>query len=140
MQLPRGWLDLVVSKLRIGTRRCVALNARVSFVTDSWCLQLKKGREAARAKAIRDGLIPDPKRRTRLEEAFNLVGTCEDMCPEFEREQREYQRAVDKWELVRCSRVMIHRYMHEMQSFVGSGNEKDRSEACRQNVPPPRSR
>ncbi|KAF8336517.1 SAC3/GANP/Nin1/mts3/eIF-3 p25 family-domain-containing protein [Cantharellus anzutake] len=62
-------------------------------------LQLKKDREAARAKAIRDGLIPDPNRKTRLEEAFNLVGTCEDMCPEFEREQREYQRAVDKWEL-----------------------------------------
>ncbi len=124
IQLWQGWLDLLVS-LRIATRRHAFLNAIVLSVTDLRRLQLKNGREAARAKAIRDGLIPDPKRRARLEEAFNLVGTCKDMCPEFEREQREYQRAVDKWELVRYAHVMIHHCILHMKSFVEPSDEED---------------
>lgn len=53
-------------------------------------------------QAIRQGLIPDPKKRTRLEDATNLVGTCRDMCPAFERVEREFQHAVDNLELVKC--------------------------------------
>lgn len=64
-------------------------------------MQAKAAREKERALAIRDGLIPDPNRRRRLEDASNLIGTCPDMCPEYERVEREFQHAVDKWELVR---------------------------------------
>lgn len=65
------------------------------------CIQAKAAREKERVLAVKNGLIPDPNRRRRLEDASNLIGTCSEMCPEFERVEREFQHAVDKWELVR---------------------------------------
>lgn len=35
-----------------------------------------------------------------LTEAVTIVGTCMDMCPEFEREEREYQNNVDRLEML----------------------------------------
>jgi hypothetical protein len=32
--------------------------------------------------------------------AITVVGTCMDMCPEFERHEREFQKDVDEWEKV----------------------------------------
>jgi hypothetical protein len=54
-----------------------------------------------RKAAIRDGLIADPNKRTTLEDAINFRGTCKDMCPEFEREEREYKKNVHPLEQVR---------------------------------------
>jgi hypothetical protein len=36
----------------------------------------------------------------RLEDAITLMGTCTDMCPEFEREERDYQGEADVFERV----------------------------------------
>ena len=77
-------------------------------------MQAKATREKERASAIKDGLIPDPNRRRRLEDASNLVGTCSDMCPEFERVEREFQHAVDKWELVRHTMHSLFLYLFEL--------------------------
>lgn len=63
--------------------------------------QLKPHRERERRDAIAAGLIPDPLKPRRLDEAIVFNGTCQDMCPEFEREEREFQKNVDRWELVR---------------------------------------
>jgi hypothetical protein len=62
---------------------------------------LRQGREALRQKYIEQGLIPDPNQRTSLDKAIKFVGTCVDMCPEFEREEREYQKNIDKFERVK---------------------------------------
>jgi len=62
--------------------------------------ELKPLREQERLKAIRDGLIDDPDKPKQLDEALTFVGTCQEMCPEFEREQREFQKNVERWELV----------------------------------------
>lgn len=62
--------------------------------------QLKLLREGERAQAIAAGLIDDPAKPKALDQALTFVGTCEDMCPMFEREQREYQNNVERWELV----------------------------------------
>lgn len=56
-------------------------------------------REAERAEAIRSGQIDDPEKPKALEEAQVFLGTCRDMCPLYEREQREYQNDVKKWEV-----------------------------------------
>ena len=40
----------------------------------------------------------------RLDEATNFVGTCQEMCPEWEREEREYQNNVDPLERVSAAR------------------------------------
>ncbi|GJN92843.1 hypothetical protein Rhopal_005881-T1 [Rhodotorula paludigena] len=61
-------------------------------------LELKPLREAQRLKAIKAGLIPDPSKPMRLDQATDFAGTCEDMCPEWEREEREYQNNVDPLE------------------------------------------
>lgn len=65
-------------------------------------VKLKPLREAQRISDIRRGLIPDPLKAMRLDEATDFAGTCNDMCPEWEREEREYQKNVDLWERV-CS-------------------------------------
>ncbi|GAA5825303.1 hypothetical protein JCM11251_006929 [Rhodosporidiobolus azoricus] len=61
-------------------------------------LELKPLREAERLAAIKSGLIPDPSKPMRLDEATDFEGTCEEMCPEWEREEREYQNNVDPLE------------------------------------------
>jgi hypothetical protein len=63
--------------------------------------QLKGRRPDERREAIKRGQILDPEKRVKLEDAVDFVGSCMDMCPEFEREQREYQRSVDPLEVVR---------------------------------------
>jgi hypothetical protein len=63
--------------------------------------QLKIKREVERRTAIAQGLIADPDKPRSLSEAIRFVGTCRDMCPEFEMHQREYQNNVEKWEIVR---------------------------------------
>jgi len=57
--------------------------------------QLKPLREAQRERDIASGVIPDPLKPRRLDQATDFVGTCVDMCPQFEREEREYQNNVD---------------------------------------------
>ncbi|MBW0490566.1 hypothetical protein O181_030281 [Austropuccinia psidii MF-1] len=69
-----------------------------SALGDNRFLELKPQREAERVRAVRQGLIPDPLKPRRLDEALPFLGTCLDMCPEFERHEREYQNNSDKWE------------------------------------------
>ncbi|GAA6016185.1 hypothetical protein JCM11491_003762 [Sporobolomyces phaffii] len=61
-------------------------------------LELKPRREEQRLKAIKQGLIPDPSKPMRLDQATDFEGTCEEMCPEWERQEREYQNNVDPLE------------------------------------------
>ena len=65
--------------------------------------QLVKAREEERTRAIREGRMDDPTVPKRLEDAITIVGTCPDMCPEFERYRRERENNLDKWECVRYS-------------------------------------
>lgn len=63
-------------------------------------MQLKTTREAERVKAIKDGSLADPEKKTSLDKAITPVGTCTEMCPEFERVERIVQNMVDKAEKV----------------------------------------
>jgi len=54
-----------------------------------------------RAHSIERKLISDPEHRTELTGAITVIGTCMEMCPEFERHEREFQKDVDDWEKVR---------------------------------------
>jgi len=62
---------------------------------------MKEQREALRRQYIEQGLIYDPSKPMRLEDAITFTGTCEDMCPEYERHQREFEKGLDKLEMVR---------------------------------------
>lgn len=59
-----------------------------------------KARERERADAIRHGQIADPDKPRSLREAVTPVGTCQDMCAEYERVQRVVQKDVWDEEMV----------------------------------------
>jgi hypothetical protein len=69
-------------------------------------LQLKIDQVKQRERAIKDGQMADPNQPTSLNKAITPVGTCTDMCPEFERVERIVQKAVDK-----CEKVMVRRWL-----------------------------
>jgi len=63
-------------------------------------LQLKEDRKRERIKAVKDGFLADPAKPTTLDCAITPVGTCQDMCPEFERVERIMQNTVEGMEKV----------------------------------------
>ena len=79
----------------------IVVSPEVYFLSFFRSMQLVKAREEERARAIREGKMDDPTKPKRLEEAITMVGTCQDMCPEFERYRRERENNLDKWECVR---------------------------------------
>lgn len=62
--------------------------------------QLEQSRIQERKQAIAQGLIADPDKPTSLENAIEFVGTCTEMCPSFEREEREFKKNVHPLEQV----------------------------------------
>ncbi|KAI5300851.1 hypothetical protein KEM56_002149, partial [Ascosphaera pollenicola] len=60
--------------------------------------QLKLDREEERVLAIASGQMADPDNQRSLKEAITPVGTCTEMCPEFERVERIVQKMVDRAE------------------------------------------
>ncbi|KAI9837544.1 MAG: hypothetical protein M1819_007195 [Sarea resinae] len=56
--------------------------------------KLKKDRENERREAIAQGFLADPNKAVSLADAITPVGTCQDMCPEFERVERIVQNEV----------------------------------------------
>lgn len=46
------------------------------------------------------GFLADPENKTTLDQAITPVGTCEEMCPPFERAERIVQFMVDRCEKV----------------------------------------
>ena len=69
------------------------------------CPQLKQNREQERKDAIKNGFLSDPEKPTSLAHAITPVGTCQDMCPEYERVERIVQLMVDGSEKVREKNV-----------------------------------
>ncbi|KAB8349639.1 hypothetical protein FH972_023658 [Carpinus fangiana] len=55
---------------------------------------LKKARQQERKRAIADGFLADPDHPRSLANAITPVGTCQDMCAEFERVERAVQQDV----------------------------------------------
>ncbi|RDL35226.1 uncharacterized protein BP5553_07157 [Venustampulla echinocandica] len=60
---------------------------------------LRNYRTKVRACLIREGIIDDPDKPKKLSEAINFKGTCEDMCPEFEKATRIFERDVKSAEM-----------------------------------------
>ncbi|KAG5641628.1 hypothetical protein DXG03_004564 [Asterophora parasitica] len=70
---------------------------------------LVKARELERKKAIAEGKMDDPNVPKRLEDAISVVGTCQDMCPRFERYRRERESNLQEWELIPGTKRVDHR-------------------------------
>ncbi|KAK9760878.1 actin cytoskeleton and mitosis protein, partial [Basidiobolus ranarum] len=99
--------------------------ARFNNVPDANRYQeLKAIRPALRADYIAKGLIQDPNKPIRLDQAINFVGTCQDMCPEFEREEREYQKNLEKFELIPGTSRIDHARAVKAYHRPAAGNEQ----------------
>ncbi|KAL8692271.1 MAG: hypothetical protein Q9218_002664 [Villophora microphyllina] len=61
---------------------------------------LGEQRTQERKDAIRHGLLADPDKPTTLANAITIIGTCNDMCAEYERVQRVVQFMVDDCEKI----------------------------------------
>ena len=72
--------------------------------------QLEQSRIQERKQAIAQGLIADPNKPTSLENAIEFVGTCTEMCPLFEREEREFKKNVHPLEQVSRLRLVRVRF------------------------------
>jgi hypothetical protein len=64
--------------------------------------EMKNKRDALRLKYIQQGILPDPDKAQDLSAAKSLLGTCMEMCSEYEREEREFQNEGDGLEMVRA--------------------------------------
>jgi nuclear mRNA export protein SAC3 len=51
--------------------------------------------------------LADPEKKTSLDKAITPVGTCTEMCPQFERVERIVQNMVDKTEKVDLNRLVL---------------------------------
>ncbi|KDN52024.1 hypothetical protein K437DRAFT_46275 [Tilletiaria anomala UBC 951] len=60
---------------------------------------MRKQREGLRTQYIAAGILPDPTKAQELESAQKFLGTCPDMCPQFERVEREMQKELDALEV-----------------------------------------
>ncbi|KAJ3101024.1 hypothetical protein HDU96_010146 [Phlyctochytrium bullatum] len=59
---------------------------------------MKEGRDALKQAYIDSGKMQDPSKKVHLDDAIDFIGECLDMCPEFERHEREYQNALADFE------------------------------------------
>ncbi|KAI8826513.1 SAC3/GANP/Nin1/mts3/eIF-3 p25 family-domain-containing protein [Chytriomyces cf. hyalinus JEL632] len=69
---------------------------------------MKSQRDALKEKYIREGKILADDAKVSLNDAVSLVGECLDMCPEFERHEREYQRGLHPLEKIPGTELVDH--------------------------------
>lgn len=67
-------------------------------VVEAFWQQSKAYRSKVRATLIRTGYLDDPDKPKKLSEAIDFKGTCEDMCPEFEKLTRIVEHDVQNAE------------------------------------------
>ncbi|KAJ3299318.1 hypothetical protein HK104_009343 [Borealophlyctis nickersoniae] len=62
--------------------------------------ELRAQRPQLRKKYIAEGKMMDPDKKYDLKDAWDMVGECEDMCPEYERHEREFQDNLMEFEKI----------------------------------------
>ncbi|KAG0347586.1 hypothetical protein BG004_007420 [Podila humilis] len=86
--------------------------------------EFKEARVKEREQAIRSGAIPDPDKQMRLGDAITFVGTCRDMCPEFERHEREYQKKVESFKKIPGTNSINHSRAVKIYARLAAGKEQ----------------
>ena len=71
-----------------------------SVQVDSWNKQLHELRQKRRKELESQGFFGTADGKTALKAARTLVGTCLDMCPEYERHERELHLDLSPFEMV----------------------------------------
>ncbi|KAJ3258247.1 hypothetical protein HK103_003728 [Boothiomyces macroporosus] len=63
-------------------------------------LQMKSEREQLKLKYIKEGKMADPEAFYQMDNAVRFVAECMDMCPEYEREEREFTNFLEPFEKI----------------------------------------
>ena len=74
-----------------------SMDSEVEFVPNRF-MEMRETREALREMYIKQNKMADPEARYNLGEAPEFKAECMDMCPEYERHEREYQKGLDPFE------------------------------------------
>ncbi|KAJ8328767.1 actin cytoskeleton and mitosis protein [Batrachochytrium dendrobatidis] len=61
-------------------------------------IEMKANRDALQKRYIKENKMADPDMQYPLDSAPKFVAECKDMCPEYERHEREYERGLDRLE------------------------------------------
>lgn len=107
--------------------------------------QLHVLREQERKQAIANGEIDDPDNPNAPKRVGSLKGTCVEMCPRYEREEREHKFNVDRLELVSPPRLLpvsgiIADLLPSFQLLARWYHQSDRPLESRKDVPSSSSR
>ncbi|OMJ29358.1 SAC3 family protein 1 [Smittium culicis] len=94
-------------------------------------MQLKEHRENLRSEYIKKGILDDPNAKMSLTNARAIVGTCLKMCPEFEAEEREYQKGLDKLEMIPGTEKVDRNAAVKTYHRSAAGNEQPLPEDIR---------
>ncbi|KAJ3155413.1 hypothetical protein HDU86_004315 [Geranomyces michiganensis] len=97
-------------------------------------MELKAQRPALMAQYIAAGKMDDPDEKYRLEDARDFVGECQDMCPEYERHEREYQKGLMEFEKVPGSEAVDH--ARAVKRFRRSAADDEKPLPCDVRPPP----
>ncbi|OMJ09679.1 SAC3 family protein 1, partial [Smittium culicis] len=94
-------------------------------------MQLKEQRENLRSEYIKKGILDDPNAKMSLTNARAIVGTCLKMCPDFEAEEREYQKGLDKLEMIPGTEKVDRNAAVKTYHRSAAGNEQPLPEDIR---------
>ncbi|KAI8999386.1 SAC3/GANP/Nin1/mts3/eIF-3 p25 family-domain-containing protein [Gaertneriomyces semiglobifer] len=97
-------------------------------------MELKAKRPGLMAKYIAEGKMDDPNKKYRLEDARDFVGECMDMCPEFERHEREYQKGLMEFEKIEGTDRVDH--ARAVKRYRRSAADDERPMPCDVRPPP----
>ncbi|KAJ3319962.1 hypothetical protein HDV06_005780 [Boothiomyces sp. JEL0866] len=71
-------------------------------------MQMKNEREQLKLKYIREGKMADPDAFYQMDNAVRFVAECMDMCPEYEREEREFTNFLEIFEKIPGTEQVDH--------------------------------
>lgn len=91
------------AKDRLEDDRLQKFSANGSGFVGNRYLELKEDRKSLTEAYIRAGKVDAAGTQRHFDDATNFVGECEDMCPEYERHEREFEKTVDKFEALEGS-------------------------------------
>ena len=82
-------------------------------------------------KAIREGRMTRPGTQIAYSDRIDILGTCPDMCPRFERVRRDRFQIVDKLELVSPHRVRSFEILTRLTCQIPGTRSLDHNKAVK---------
>ncbi|KAJ3372003.1 hypothetical protein HDU91_004465 [Kappamyces sp. JEL0680] len=94
---------------------------------------MKAQRPLLAQQYIKEGKMPDPNHSYSLNDAVTFVAECQDMCPEFEREEREFTNFLEPFEK-RTLDYLLHDIINQHGVVASHAFVRDRARSIRNDL------